>query len=118
MSSSDDETRATRSQSVSIMVNLLLFSKQEYRLRVVGKFDENEGEKYKHLAAVYSKIDESVKKVDSRREFYLKELNIEEEEEADMEIMSIKLEKGYLSLLSCAFLLVVIPKIHTDVGIC
>jgi hypothetical protein len=43
VSSSEDETKTTRGQCISLLVSLLLFCRPEYKVRVAAKFEENEG---------------------------------------------------------------------------
>lgn len=116
VSASDDETRTTRGQSVSILVSLLLFCRPEYKARVAAKFEEHEGEKLRQVGQIYYRIREQLNQVDKKRHLLLKELEIEDEEEAELEIMNIKLEKGYTTLLNCAFLFCALPTVNKEVA--
>lgn len=111
----EDEQASTRNHSVSILFNLLLFTKPEYRNRLLTKFEENNHEKLKKLAEIYINIKTAVDKVDKHSTAILNELDIEDPEEAKSELLSLKLDKGYLTLLSVAFILKAGPIIWTEV---
>ncbi len=115
VSASDDEAKTTRGQCISILVSLLLFCRQEYKVRVAAKFEENEGEKMKQVGIIYNRINEQLHIVDQKRPAILRELEIEDEEEAELEMMNIKLEKGYTTLLNCAFLFSALPVVNHEV---
>lgn len=112
---SDDEQVAVRNQSISILLNLMLFAKPEFRDRLLPKFEESEHEKLKKLTDVFIKIKTAISKVDRNKKAILEELDIDDPEEAQTEILSIKLDKGYLTQLSIAFILLVAPVIWPEV---
>lgn len=112
---SEDEQIAVRNQSVSILLNILLFCKPEFRDRLLPKFEENDHEKLYRLADIFMKIKEAVAKVDKNRKAILQELEIDDPQEAQIELLSIKLDKGYLTLLSIAFILFISPVIWPEV---
>lgn len=111
----EEETTSVRNQSVSILLNLLLFSKSEFKDRLVPKFEENEYEKLKKLAEIYQNIKAAVEKIDKYQATILKELDIDDPEEAQTELMSLKFDKGYLTLLSVSFILKIIPSLWPEV---
>lgn len=113
---SEDEQTAVLNQSVSILLNILLFSKPEFRDRLLPKFEECEHEKLKRLLDIFLKIKAAISKVDRNKKAILQELEIDDPEEAHMELLSLKLDKGYLTLLSIAFILLVSPVIWPEVN--
>lgn len=112
---SEDEQVAVRNQCISILMNLLLLCKAEFRDRLLPKFEENEHEKLKKLAEIFIRINEALAKVDRNKKAILAELDIDDPEEAQAELLSIKLDKGYLTLLSIAFILLISPVIWPEV---
>lgn len=110
-----DEQAAVVSQSISIILNLLLFARPEFRDRLLPKLAENEHEKLRRLAEVFLSIKAAVAKVDRNQQTILRELDIDDPEEAQAELLSMKLDKGYLTLLSLAFILLVSPAIWPEV---
>lgn len=113
---SEDEQLAIRNQSVSILLNMILLAKPDYRDRLLPKFEENNHEKLKKLAEIYQFIKNEVSKVDKHKAAILKEMEIDDPEEADDELLSLKLDKGYLTLLSVAFILRICPSIWPEVN--
>jgi hypothetical protein len=112
---SEDEQIAIRNQSISILLNLMLLTKPDFRDRVLPKFEENNHEKLKKLAEIYQFINSEVAKVEKHKDAILKEMDIDDPEEAEEEILSLKLDKGYLTLLSVAFILRISPIIWPEV---
>lgn len=112
---SEDEQLAVRNQSVSILLNLMIMAKPEFRDRVLPKFEENNHEKLKRLAEIFNQIKKEIAKVEKHKAAILNELDIDDPEEAQRELLSLKLDKGYLTLLSVAFILRTSPIIWPEV---
>ena len=113
---SEDERTSIRNQSISILMNLILFCKPEFRDRILTKFQENDHEKLQKLGEILLEIKQAILKVDRNKKSILTELEIDDPEEANIELMSIKLDKGYLTLLSISFILLLSPVIWPEVN--
>lgn len=113
---SPDELHATQAQCVSILLSLVLHSRPDFRERVLAKLEENEHEKMKKLMAIFLAVAEATLKVDVHRKAILNELDLDDGREEEQAIMNLKLEKGYLTQLSIAFLFFAMPALHPDLG--
>lgn len=104
-----EDPKELSGQAISIIVNLLLFAKPEFKGRVLAKFEEKNHEKTQKAFEFYLSIREQLQKIDTNRESLLKTLEIDDPNEAEVELDIMKLDAGVGALRNLSLLFKMIP---------
>ena len=100
-----EEQKSVLSQSITILLHLMLFCSQTNKGRLVAKLEEKDFEKIDKFTGYLVDLQAYLAGVEKNKDKFIIRLGDLTTEEAEEAFLAEKLEKGYLTLLTVNFIL-------------